>query len=142
MAEGLGTGSRPPGELDQLSLSPSKFYSKSLESEAAAKPVTSPRAQNMIQAMTMDQVCVTSRLHRYKKAYLDYRLGSCDRLYSTDILGHHGCVNALAFSKGQEEFLATGKGQYLGAGMCQISSLIVQTGSLINCLININFLRW
>lgn len=113
MAEGLGDGSRPPGKPIQIFIPPNRFYTKIPESEAVTKPAsTPPGAQNLLQALTLDQVCISSRPNRYKKAYLDHRLGSCDRLYSKDILGHHGCVNALAFSKGPEEFLATGKDLY------------------------------
>ena len=105
MAEGSGSG-RTSGAADGP-MPPSQFYSKK-RPEGATACFAKPKVRGMVQALTLDQVRISSRPHRYKKAYLDYRLSSCDRMYSKDILGHHGCVNALAFSKGEEQYLATG----------------------------------
>ena len=108
MEEQVASASCSPPEM-----APSQFYSKKTpipegRGRQTAKN-TGTRPKGIIQALGLDRARVNNSslpfLHR--KSYLDQQLQSCDRMYSTDISGHHGCVNALAFSKG-EHFLGTG----------------------------------
>lgn len=105
MAEQVASSSLPE-------MAPSQFYSKKAPTPEGQGRATAKNAgtqpKGIIQALGFDQARVNSSmplLHR--KSYLDQHLQSCGRMYSTDISGHHGCVNALAFSKG-EQYLGTG----------------------------------
>lgn len=69
---------------------------------------TIPKPRNLLGVLLKDQACVSSAQRSFRESYLNRRLSCCDCMYSCDVRGHHGCVNALAFSKGQEQFLASG----------------------------------
>lgn len=111
----------------------SRFYSKKRptvpakakqkQNEQTMKPSLElepkPRPRGIIQALSLDRAGISSRPHHYRETYLKEHLGGCDSMYSTDIVGHHGCVNALAFSKGEEQFLGTGE-----LGVLCVQSLI------------------
>ncbi len=68
------------------------------------KPVT-----GIIRSLNLDQAGISSRPLQHRRSYLSQHLGTCNRMYSTDLVGHHGCVNAMAISRGGEEFLGTGR---------------------------------
>lgn len=78
--------------------------------EACLDPVAPVQTKplGVLQALGLDRAGGSSCPHHYRKSYLKDRLSGCDGMYSSDIVGHHGCVNALAFSKGDEQFLGTG----------------------------------
>ena len=65
--------------------------------------------RNLFSALSLDQISSTNPSLGYRKSYLRQHLNLCDSMYSVDIRGFEGCVNALAFSRGEEQFLATGK---------------------------------
>ena len=67
-------------------------------------------AGNVLQALLKDQTCANSAAgFSFRETYLSNALASSGSMYSIDIRGHHGCVNALAFSKGQEQYLSSGR---------------------------------
>ena len=78
----------------------------STEVKALSYPAIRPRG--IVQALSLDSLHNSTRPLFFRQSYLNSCLTGCDRMYSTNIVGHHGCVNALAFSKGDERFLATG----------------------------------
>ena len=96
-----------------------------------------PKAGNLFGAFLKDQAWTCCAKRSFKEAYLNRRLSSCDSMYSCDIRGHHGCVNALAFSKSQEQFLASGKcllifpSSRLEFGYC---FFITKKGTDANCM--------
>ncbi len=65
-------------------------------------------AGTLLGALLKDQVHAGCSHCSFREKYLNKALDECKSMYSCDIRGHHGCVNALAFSKGQEQFLASG----------------------------------
>ena len=70
--------------------------------------VQAPRPLGVLQALSLDRAGSSSNPNYYRNYFLKQQLSSCNAMYSSDVLGHHGCVNALAFSSGEEQFLGTG----------------------------------
>lgn len=106
MADGVGSSSKTH-ELPEVS--PRRFYSRKSPEPGLNFMKSQSMPGGIVQALNLDRSCSTSRPHQFKQSYLSQHLNDCNRMYSTDLIGHHGCVNALAFSKGGEQFLATGK---------------------------------
>lgn len=67
-----------------------------------------PKPLGIVQALDMDRAGRFRSPHHFRRSYLKEHLSDCDAMYSCDIVGHHGCVNALAFSRGEQQFLGTG----------------------------------
>lgn len=116
----------------------------------AAHPEAITQPMGILQALGMDQSRVNSRGHLYRKSFISQKLHTCDRVYSTDILGHHGCVNALAFSKGDERFLSTGIISSIGVQtffdsnnvLLPLSHLYASYGSSGTVITFLLILRW
>jgi len=82
----------------------------SKDQQPADLPAPSRRCGNLLQALLKDQTFSnTAASYSFREKYLSNALSSTDFMYASDIRGHHGCVNALAFSKGQEQFLSSGR---------------------------------
>jgi WD repeat-containing protein 22 len=75
---------------------------------------------------------IQPRPHRYRQLYLSDMLNSSNFMYTQDIRGHYSCVNALAFSHFDQQYLASG-----GDG-CRI--LIWKIESLLDCDNQYNFM--
>ena len=92
--------------LDSLASSPSE---KPSSKEDDRVPLLTTNTRHILKCLEFDQIQGRKRgptFHR--EQYLNNGLLTAKSLYSTDVVGHHGCVNALAFSKLGEEFLVTG----------------------------------
>lgn len=98
---------KAPTEKGPLTRARAKAKQKEKE-EILEKLSKQPRTRGILEALSLDRAGSSSRPHQYKESYLKEHLKGCNSMYTTDILGHHGCVNALAFSKGEEQFLGTG----------------------------------
>ena len=70
------------------------------------RDITYPR--NIISCFQEDQGCQWDPLSM-RQRNLSSQLESGRGLYSVDLKGHYGCVNAIAFSRNGEEFLASGE---------------------------------
>ena len=62
---------------------------------------------NLLKCLELDQTYLGHPLLR-RQQYVTNGLATTDCMHTTDIMGHHGCVNAVAFSNLGEEFLVTG----------------------------------
>ena len=62
---------------------------------------------NVLKCLELDQLSLQRPL-LYREQYLNNGLATTGHMHTTDIRGHHGCVNAISFSNLGEEFLATG----------------------------------
>ncbi len=90
-------------------MAPGQFYAKQQVSPVDVKvgsKCMKQQSRNILDSLRLDQNFCG---RRYKERYIDQHMATCDRMYSTSIYGHHGCVNALAFSQDGEKLLATGK---------------------------------
>ena len=62
---------------------------------------------NLLKCLELDQTYLGHPL-LHRQQYVTNGLATTDCMHTTDIMGHHGCVNAVAFSNLGEEFLVTG----------------------------------
>ena len=65
-------------------------------------------AGNILQCLEKDRLCSWKRPAEFRQRYLDQKLATTDHMYSVNISGHCGCVNALAFSNVSQQYLVTG----------------------------------
>ena len=82
------------------------FLSAMILCLTSCRSITYPR--NIVSCLEEDQEYHCTPLSKRQKnlcSQLEYGRG----LYSVDLKGHFGCVNAIAFSRNGEEFLASGK---------------------------------
>ena len=70
---------------------------------------------NIVASLNFDRTNCVGRPQRRRETYMNEYLASCDSMYSTNIRGHHGCVNALGFSRGGDQYLATGCSIFLAS---------------------------
>ena len=62
---------------------------------------------NLLKCLELDQAYVGHPL-LHRQQYVTDGLATTSCMHTTDIMGHHGCVNAVSFSNLGEEFLVTG----------------------------------
>ena len=62
---------------------------------------------NLLKCLELDQANVGHPL-LHRQQYVTDGLATTSCMHTTDIMGHHGCVNAVSFSNLGEEFLVTG----------------------------------
>jgi len=62
---------------------------------------------NLLTCLQRDQACVECPL-LYRAQYVANGVNTASYMHTTDIIGHHGCVNAVSFSNLGEDFLVTG----------------------------------
>ena len=62
---------------------------------------------NLLTCLQQDQACVGCPL-LYRTQYVANGVNTASYMHTTDIIGHHGCVNAVSFSNLGEDFLVTG----------------------------------
>lgn len=62
---------------------------------------------NLLTCLQQDQACVGYPL-LYRNQYVANGVNTASYMHTTDIIGHHGCVNAVSFSNLGEDFLVTG----------------------------------
>ena len=63
---------------------------------------------NIVQCLQLDHVGSRSRPKHFRQQYVNGGLARAKYLYSQDVLGHTGCVNAINFSNLGEDLLITG----------------------------------
>ena len=80
---------------------------------------------NVVKCLELDRLCQRRPL-LYREQYLANGLASVSCMHVTDIVGHHGCVNAVSFSNDREEHLVTGQRNYNHKmkDFCIISTLV------------------
>ena len=67
------------------------------------------RPKNILKCLEADRCDPNSRSAQlYRQLYLSDGLAKADHMYTTDVKGHHGCVNTLGLSNLGEEFLVSG----------------------------------
>ena len=67
------------------------------------------RPKNSLKCLEADRCDPNSRSAQlYRQLYFSDGLAKADHMYTTDIKGHHGCVNTLGLSNLGEEFLVSG----------------------------------
>ena len=64
---------------------------------------------NIVQCLQLDHVISK---HRYRQYYVNNGLARAKYLYSQNVFGHTGCVNAVNFSNSGEELLVSGTERY------------------------------
>ena len=63
---------------------------------------------NIVQCLQLDHVTGKHQPKRYRHRYVSGGLARTKCLYSQNVSGHRGCVNAINFSHDGEEFLVSG----------------------------------
>ena len=66
------------------------------------------RPKNILKCLEADRRDPSRSAQLYRQLYLSDGLAKADHMYTTDVKGHHGCVNTLALSNQGEEFLVSG----------------------------------
>lgn len=66
------------------------------------------RGTSLASHLEADRLCARRPLF-HRQHYLARALDSAEGMYSTDIRGHTGCINAVTFSNLGEHFLASGR---------------------------------
>ena len=66
------------------------------------------RPKNILKCLEADRCDPGRSAQLYRQLYLSDGLAKADHMYTTDVKGHHGCVNTLALSNQGEEFLVSG----------------------------------
>lgn len=66
------------------------------------------RPKNILKCLEADRCDPSRSAQLYRQLYLSDGLAKADHMYTTDVKGHHGCVNTLALSNQGEEFLVSG----------------------------------
>ena len=66
------------------------------------------RPKNILKCLEADRRDSSRSAQLYRQLYLSDGLAKADHMYTTDVKGHHGCVNTLALSNQGEEFLVSG----------------------------------
>ena len=64
---------------------------------------------NVLQCLELDRVTPRTRPDHYKQQYVSKGLAKTNQLYSQNVVGHSGCVNAINFSNQGEQLLVTGE---------------------------------
>ena len=62
---------------------------------------------HVVSCLSRDKVLLSPLYNRYN--YFNNKLLTSNCMYTYDVHGHFGCVNALTFSHSQNEYLASGK---------------------------------
>ena len=65
--------------------------------------------RNVIKCLDADRSGQNGSGPLSRQLYLNERLAKTDRMYTTDIIGHHSCVNTIALSNLGEQFLVSGE---------------------------------
>ena len=64
---------------------------------------------NLLQCLELDRVTPRARPDHYRQQYVSEGLTKTNQLYSQNVVGHSGCVNAINFSNQGEDLLVTGE---------------------------------
>lgn len=67
------------------------------------------RPRNVLKCLEVDRSGHSGSGQLYRQLYLCDGLCKADQMYTTDVIGHHGCVNTLSFSNQDEQFLVSGE---------------------------------
>ena len=67
------------------------------------------RPRNVIKCLDADRSGQNGSGPLSRQLYLSDGLAKADRMYTTDIFGHHNCINTIALSNLGEEFLVSGE---------------------------------
>lgn len=65
--------------------------------------------KNVVQCLQLDHVIAKQQPSRYRKHYVENGLATTKCMYTRNVVGHTGCVNAVSFSHSGEELLVSGK---------------------------------
>ena len=63
---------------------------------------------NIVQCLQLDHVIAKQQPTRYRQHYVENGLATAKYMYTRNVTGHTGCVNALNFSHAGEELLVSG----------------------------------
>lgn len=63
---------------------------------------------NIVQCLQLDHVTSRRQPKRYREHYVNNGLTNAKYLYSQNVTGHTGCINAVNFSHAGEELLVSG----------------------------------
>lgn len=65
--------------------------------------------RNVIKCLDADRLGQNGSGPLSRQLYLNEGLATADRMYTTDMIGHHSCVNTIALSNRGEQFLVSGE---------------------------------
>ena len=92
---------------------------------------------NIVQCLQLDHVGSRSRPKHFRQQYVNGGLARAKYLYSQDVLGHTGCVNAINFSNLGEDLLITGTDIHIHAYIHVHTLSYIH--SFIHCVLVIGF---